>query len=104
MPATSETRPPKFAGPTVRQRNAVSVVESTVWAEAPASASNASAPAAERTRDGFMYPLWGQRVGWIVLQPRGERTWAWTLSRDKSFTTEEHGRSLSRVSACRPGG
>src|SRR5688500_2446991 len=34
IPSMSVTRPSKFAGPTVRQRSALSVNESSVWAEA----------------------------------------------------------------------
>src|SRR5436190_24115013 len=44
MPATSERRPMKFAGPVVRQRNAEVMVESSDWAAAE-PANEARAPA-----------------------------------------------------------
>src|SRR5689334_22893830 len=45
MPCTSDTRPMKFDGPTLRHRNAATTDESSICAEAGAAIATAASPA-----------------------------------------------------------
>jgi hypothetical protein len=57
----SVTRPSKFAGPTVRQRSALRVSESSVWADAMV-AQTIEAPATRDTKRCIRDVEWGEMV------------------------------------------
>src|SRR5207253_906992 len=60
MPTTSESRPWKFAGPTVRHLKPATVAGSSDWARSGAAPSSAAAPRSEAIRGRDMGGLWGE--------------------------------------------
>src|SRR4051812_29234337 len=72
MPTTSESRPWKFAGPTVRHRNPATVAESSGWAQAgTAPASSAAPPSREARRRVRMTMLNGGMNGFLATSEGG---------------------------------